>query len=108
MKLNHYYPLPDKKFHAADFEWSFKKGTFTVKKGKSAIPADLLGKLLVDGVADEVEGKWSLNGGNLVLSEIKAGKKEGRKEVHLSVFKTAPTVVRISYAGAQYVFGIDR
>jgi hypothetical protein len=109
MKLNHYFPLPDKKFHEADFEWTFKKGTFSVKKGKGAIPIDLVEKLLPEGeTADEIEGQWVLKKGNLVLTEIKAGKKKGREEVTVSVFKTAPTVIRIGYSDAQYVFGIDK
>ena len=109
MKLNHYYPLPEKKFHEVDFEWSFQKDTFSVKKGKAAIPADLLGKLLPKGeTADEIVGKWTLKDGMLELSDIKAGKTEGRKDVSLAVYKTAPTVVRIGRNDGQYVFGIGK
>jgi hypothetical protein len=60
MKFIHYYP--DKKFREADFEWSFTKTEFVVKKGKGPIPADLLGQLLPDGkAADEVRGKWAFD-----------------------------------------------
>jgi hypothetical protein len=107
MKLIHYYPLPDRKLHGVDFQWSFQDRSFTVKKGDGAIPADLLATLLPGGEkADEVRGDWTLKDGSLVLSNIKAGKLEGRKDVRLSVYKTAPTVVRIGHTDSQYVFGI--
>jgi hypothetical protein len=107
LKLNHYYTA-DKKMHEADFDWTFTKDTFTLKKGKGAIPAHLLNELLPDGVtADEIQGKWKFQGGKLVLSEIKAGKKDGRKEASLSIFKTAPTVIRIGFT-PQYVFALER
>ena len=108
MQLMHYYS-PDNKFHEVDFEWSFKKGTFTLKKGKAEIPADLQKKLLPDGkTAEEIEGKWSLKDGKLVLSEIKAGSTEGRKDVSMEVYKTAPTVVRIGYGAPQYAFVVKK
>lgn len=109
MKLIHYYPLPDKSLHEVDFEWTFGQETFTVKKGKAAIPADLMSKLLPQGeTADEITGKWTLTGGKLVLSEIKAGTKPGRKNVGLAIYKTAPTVVRIGYDDGQYVFAVEK
>jgi hypothetical protein len=105
MKLNHYF-TPDKKSHAPDFEWTFTKTEFVLKKGKGAIPADLLGRLLPDGkAADEVRGKWALDGkGRLTLTEIKAGDTAGKKDVSLPICKTAPTVIRIGET--QYVFSL--
>jgi hypothetical protein len=108
MTFIHYYNA-DNKHRDADFTWSFRKDAFTLKKGKADIPAALVAKLLPEGAtADEIEGKWALKDGMLVLSEIEAGKQKGRKDVRLSVYKTAPTVVRIGYDPPQYVFRVDR
>lgn len=96
LKLNHYF-TPDKKHHDADFEWTFTKTSFTIKKGKSAIPKHIASKLLPEGVtADEITGDWALKEGRLQFSKIKAADKDGKKDVSLVVFKTAPTVVRVS------------
>ncbi len=108
MTLNHYFTA-DKTSHEADFSWSFTKDGFALKKGKASIPSDLAAKLLPEGAsANEIEGKWALKNGMLVLTQIKAGKREGRKEVGLSVYKTAPIVVRIGYDSPQYVFAVKR
>jgi hypothetical protein len=107
LKLNHYFTA-DKKAHDADFEWTFTATTFTVKKGAGAIPAHVLDTLLPDGAtADEVTGGWKLVDGALVLSDVTAGKREGRKGVKLAVFKTAPTVVRVS-CPHQAVFALGK
>lgn len=107
MKLNHYF-TPDKKSHARDFEWTFTKTGFTIKKGTGPIPRHLLDQLLPPGSdADEVTGGWTLKGGKLELTGVKAGGKDGRKGVSLPIFKTAPTVVRICDP-EQYVFGVGR
>jgi hypothetical protein len=107
LKLIHYFTA-DKAAHDADFEWTFTDTGFTVKKGKGAIPAHLLDTLLPDGTAaDEVTGSWKLADGQLVLSDIKAGKVDGRKDVKLGVFKTAPTVVRIN-CPHQAVFAVEK
>jgi hypothetical protein len=104
MELKYYY-LSDKVSHDADFTWSFKKDTFTVKKGNVKIPSELSEKLLPERTTDnEITGKWALKNGELLLTEIKGGDKKGRKEVKLSIYKTAPTVVRIGYDAPQYVF----
>ena len=109
MTLNHYF-TPDKKSHAPDFEWAFTKTEFVLKKGKGAIPADLLEKLFPTGTtADEIRGKWKLEdkiGQRLVLTEIKAGDKARNKDVSLIIYKTAPTVIRIGQP--QYVFGLGK
>ncbi|MEY2613501.1 MAG: hypothetical protein RL069_2313 [Planctomycetota bacterium] len=109
LTLNHYF-TPDKKSHTPDFEWTFTKREFVLKKGKGAIPADLVEKLLPKGAtADEIRGQWKLadkEGQRLVLTEIKAGDKGRNKEVSLSIYKTAPGVVRIGEP--QYVFGIGK
>lgn len=109
LSLNHYF-TPDDKSHEADFEWTFTKTDFVVKKGKGAIPADIIEKLLSKGAtANEIRGKWKLadkGGRRLVLTEIKAGDLAGSKEVNLSIYKTAPSVVRIGEP--QYVFGIGK
>jgi hypothetical protein len=107
MKLNHYFSA-DKKSHKADFEWTFTEKGFTIKAGKEKLPAELVEKLLPDGVtADEIRGKWKIDskdGQQLVLSSIKAKDKPGKKQVSLVLYKTAPTVVRVGEP--QYVFGI--
>ena len=109
LTLNHYF-TPDKKSHVPDFEWSFTKTEFVLKKGMGAIPTDLLEKLLPKGAtADKIRGKWKLadkDGQQLVLTEIKAGDKPGNQAVSLVIYKTAPTVVRIGEP--QYVFGIGK
>ncbi|MEO2090555.1 MAG: hypothetical protein ABGY75_13805 [Gemmataceae bacterium] len=107
LKLNHYFTA-DKKAHEADFEWTFTKTGFTVKKGRGAIPTPLLDTLLPDGTTvDEVTGNWKFADGQLVLSDIKAGKVNGRKDVKLGVFKTAPTVVRVN-CPHQAVFAVEK
>lgn len=105
MKFNHYFG-PDKK-READFEWSFTKETFALKKGKAAIPDDLREIFLEKGVkADEITGKWTFRDGKIVFSDIKAGKQEAKKEASVGVYKTAATVVRIGFV-PQYVFFVD-
>src|SRR5262245_22990602 len=109
LKFNHYF-TPDNKYHQPDFEWSFTKTEFVIKKGKGAIPDDLLKKLLPDGAtADEIRGKWKLEGKDgpkLVLSEIKAGDKPGREVVRLVIFRSAPTGVCVGWP--QYGFVVER
>jgi hypothetical protein len=107
MKLSHYF-TPDRVSHQPDFEWAFTKTGFTVKKRTGPIPKHLVEKLLPAGVTgDEITGKWALKNGALELTDIKAGKQDGRKGVSIVVFKTAPTVVRVSNPD-QFVFGIER
>jgi hypothetical protein len=108
LKLNHYFTA-DGKGHQPDFEWTFTKDEFVVKKGTGQVPADLIGKLLPDGKSsDEIRGKWKLGtkSGELVLSDIKSGEKPGHASVTLPIVKTAPTVVRIGEP--QYVFALTR
>ena len=107
MTLNHYFTA-DNKYHAADFSWVFTKDGFTVKKGKDAIPAHMTDQLLGAGVtADEITGTWKLAGGKLELTAIKAGDKAGKEKVSLTVFRTAPTVVRVN-APSQHVFATGK
>lgn len=107
LKLHHYFTA-DRKARDADFEWTFTQAGFAVKKGNGVIPAHLLDTLLPDGTtADEVTGGWKFADGQLVLSDIKAGKVDGRKDVKLVVFKFAPTVVRIN-CPQQAVFAVER
>jgi hypothetical protein len=95
----------------SDFEWTFTKTEFVLKKSKGAIPADLTDKLLPGGTtADEIRGKWQLirqDGQRLVLTEIKAGDKPGNKEVSLKIYRTAPYIIRIGEP-EQYVFSVGR
>ena len=95
LKLNHYFPNA-KEFHDPDFEWTFTKTSFTIKKGTGPIPPYLIKMLLPEGgTADEITGTWTLKEGKLNLIKIQAGDKAGKKDVSLPIFKTAPTVVRI-------------
>ncbi|MFO0843853.1 MAG: hypothetical protein U0797_15895 [Gemmataceae bacterium] len=110
LKLNHYHRAkgPGRE---ADFEFSFnKKKEFVIRKGKGPIPADLISKLLPAGTkAEEIRGKWKLEGKSgqrLVLSDIKAGNTDGKKDVSLPIYRTAPTVVRVGEP--QYVFAVSR
>lgn len=109
LTLNHYFTA-DEKTHEPDFAWTFTKTDFVVKKGKGAIPADIIEKLLSKRTtADEIRGKWKLadkGGQRHVLTEIKADDEAGRKEVNLRIYKTAPSVVRIGEP--QYVFSIGK
>jgi hypothetical protein len=103
MKLNHYFTA-DNKHRTPEFAWEFVKDGFTVKKGKNAIPTHITDQLLGAGVtADEITGKWKLADGKLELTGIKAGDKAGKEKVSLTVFRTAPTVVRVN-APSQHVF----
>jgi len=112
LKLNHYFTA-DKKAHDADFEWTFGKTQFVIKKGKSPIPTDLIEQLLPKAAtADEIRGTWKLaseGSQKLVLIDIqfgdKASEKPGNQEARLVIYKTAPRVVRIGEL--QYVFGIE-
>ncbi len=109
LKLNHYFSA-DRKSHEPDFEWSFTKSDFVIKKGAGKIPSDLLSKLLGDwDAADEIRGKWKLTEGKgpkeLVFTEIKVGAQFGMKEARLPIYRTAPTVIRIGEP--QYVFARD-
>jgi hypothetical protein len=110
LKLNHYFPLPEKKFHEPDFEWTFKKDTFTVKQGKGKIPAELVKLLLADTDAtEEITGKWDLKDGKLVLTHIGSGKHVAQVEAKFTIYKTAPTVIRFGHGDkeSQYVFAIQ-
>jgi hypothetical protein len=107
LKLNHYFTPDMKGGRTADFEWTFTKDGFTIKKGKAAIPADLVGKLLGEkAAADEITGKWTVDAGQLVLTDVKAGETKGKESVKLRIYRTAPTVVRVGEP--QYVFGVGR
>lgn len=106
LRLDH-YETADGKLHGADFEWRFFHDEFVVKKGKTAIPPDLLSKLLPkNSAADEIRGHWKLgNGGrDLILTEIKVGEREGQKKVILSIERTGTGVVRVG--DPEYVFGV--
>ncbi len=107
LKLNHYF-TPDNKSHEPDFEWTFTKTGFTIKKGKGAIPAHLTKMLLPEGVvAEEITGNWTLKDGELKLTHIKAGDKEIKKDVNLGIFSTAVGLVRICDP-EQFVFWVVR
>ena len=107
LQLNHYFTGAKKGGRTADFEWTFTKDGFTIKKGKAAIPADLLAKLLPEkATADEITGKWKVDAGRLVLTDIRAGETKGKESVELPIYRTAPTVVRVGEP--QYVFGVGR
>ena len=92
LSLNHYF-TPDRKYHSVDFEWTFTPTEFVLAKGAGAIPADLMTRLLPPGMtADEIRGTWKLaqakgeTGPRLVLSGIKAGGREIKKDLyHLAV-----------------------
>lgn len=113
LKFNHYFTA-DKKYHPADFQWSFTETEFLVKKGNGPISTELLETMLPAGTtAEEVRGKWKLeanpksSGRTLVLTDIRAGDKAGKEEVRLAIYKTGGIVVRIN-APQQHVFGIER
>ncbi|MES2571529.1 MAG: hypothetical protein V4710_15930 [Verrucomicrobiota bacterium] len=107
LKLNHYFSA-DKKHHQPDFKWSFTSTEFTLQKGTGSIPSDLLAKLLAaGGTSEAISGKWRLENGELVLTDFKAAEKTASKEVRLSIYRTAPTVIRIGH-GIQYVFEVTR
>jgi hypothetical protein len=112
LKLNHYFTA-DRKGRAKDFDWSFSAdGRFSIKNGTGPIPADLLEKLLpAGGERDVIEEKWKFDGKDrgtrtLVLTDIKGDGKPGRTEARLTIYRTAPTVVRIGEP--QYVFALER
>ena len=66
-----------------------------------------LGKLLGEkATADEIAGKWKVDAGQLVLTDIKAGEAKGKESVKLRIYRTAPTVVRVGEP--QYVFAVGR
>jgi hypothetical protein len=91
LKFNHYF-TPEKKNHAGDFEWSFTKTDFVMKKGKGAIPEHLQKALLPEGTsADDIRGKWKIeekNGRWLVLTDIKSGDKAGKESARVTVHPT--------------------
>jgi len=110
MRLNHYF-TPEKQGREADFEWRFFKDGFVIRSAKGSIPTDLRDKLITKGAtAEEIQGKWQVTakeGRQLVLSEIRVGKKpadKSGKKVSFNIYRTAPTVVRVGQP--QYVFGI--
>jgi hypothetical protein len=106
LQLNHYF-TPDRKAHEPDFEWTFTKAEFVLKKAQGPIPADLLEQLLPPNTpADEIRGKWQLakDGQQVILTEIKAGDKDGKEAVPLLIYKTASSIVRIGEP--QYVFSV--
>jgi hypothetical protein len=107
LRLNHYF-TPDNRPHDPEFDWTFTKTGFTIKRGEGAIPENLARALLPEGVvADEIRGKWAINAerGTLDLTEIKAGKATGKAGVKLRVMMTGGTVVRLCVP-EQFVFGI--
>jgi hypothetical protein len=107
LKLNHYF-TPDKRTHNADFNWTFTKTEFSIKKGTEAIPKHLGDTVLPAGTtAKEITGKWELKDGKLKLTEIMADGKATEMDASLPIFKTAPTVVRICDPN-QVVFGIEK
>lgn len=104
LQLNHYF-TPDNKSFMKDFEWTFTKADFVIKKGKAAIPGELLKRLLADGTkADEIRGKWQLDKGDIVLKNLEADGKAVKGEARYRIYRTAPTVIRLGEP--QYVFGV--
>lgn len=105
LKLNHYFTV-DRKASSPDFAWTFTKTEFVLKKAAGEIPADLQSRLLPAGTTgEEIRGKWKVDAGKLILTDIRAGEAAGVKEVILPIYRTAPTVVRIG--DVQYVFGVE-
>lgn len=112
---------PDGKPREPAFHWTFTNdGGFVVKKGAEPIPEHLLKTLLGPApdrrTADEVRGKWALDG-DLVLTDIRAGEAAGAARVRLQIFRTAPTVIRINdwqesadgkKTKVQYAFAVKR
>lgn len=102
-KFNHYYDANMKAVIPPDFSWNFTATNLTIRAGKGAIPADLLMQL-AGGMKDVklIEAGWKLTAGELVVSGIRLDGKPTRTMAKLSVFRTAPTVIRIGVH--QYVF----
>jgi len=109
MKFQHYYYTDKNKYQEGNFKISFEKDGFKIEKDKDPISDDLFTRLLPEGEkAVRIEGKWKLDSERqaIVLTDILYnGKKKGRKEVSLHVFRTAPTVIRMTER--QYVFARD-
>jgi hypothetical protein len=112
LKLHHYHPDRGQMGRPADFEWTFTKDGFTLRKRMGPIPEDLRKKLLPDGAsADEITGTWAIVKGprgeqEIVFTGIRAGDRPGREKATYHIYKTAPTVVRIGEP--QYVFSLVR
>lgn len=105
LKMDHYF-TPDRKRHDADFEWTFTKTGFVLKKARGPIPADLLGELLSRNTpADEIRGVWRLHkDGSLILTGIKAGEERGKEDATLLLYKSASAIARMDIGESQYVF----
>lgn len=107
LQFNHYFSV-DRKGHEADFEWSFTQKGFAMKEAKGPIADYLTKTLALDAEkVKRVEGKWKLvtksNGGQaIVFTDIKADGKPVANEVEMSIYRTAPTVIRIGEP--QHVF----
>jgi hypothetical protein len=115
MSFVHYY-TPDKKYRQADFEWTFSKNGFVIKGYDAPLPADLLRQFLPKEGAEkrvtQIKGKWRLEGKDgqrLVFTSIEGRTQEGdvagRKRTTISIFKTAPTLIRLGER--QYSFTLS-
>lgn len=86
-----------------NFRWEFIQDEFRITG--SNIPSELTELFDVhDNAECEITGSWKLQGKQIVMSDIHVDSTlQTDARVVVSVFKTAPTIVRIPIAGDQYV-----
>lgn len=87
-----------------DLNWVFDKSRFRIVAGKHGLPPDISKSLLPSGVnGNRVDGKWSVEGEELTLSDLKVdGVAISSTAKKVRVFCTP--VIRIEFDKKQYMF----
>ena len=102
----HYSPEASGGAKAPRFQWSFEPDGFQIVAGADSIPPALLEAILGTGAAaKKVEGRWAIDGRDLLLSELKVDGSAVTGTSRLEVWNTG--VIRVSLpadVNAQYAF----
>jgi hypothetical protein len=91
---------------APRFDWSFTEGGFVLEAGRDPIPPALLAAILGLGVpAQKVEGRWAIEGRELILSELTADGRSVGGMARLHVWNHGvPRISLPTDVDAQYAF----
>ena len=102
----HYSPEASGGIFVPQFQWSFEPKDFRITAGADPIPHALLAAILGVGIpAREVEGRWAIEGSDLILFGVNVDGKAVRGTARLHVWNTG--VMRVSLpadGNAQYAF----
>ena len=84
------------------FQWTFADERFEVRAQDGTLPNEVCHAILGEAaVANRIEGKWTISGDDLILTELNGDGKIGPEESHLHPFITP--LLRINFGKTQYI-----